>query len=171
MASKVGVAAVLALAGLVAGCGEDPAVEKAEDARDVAMVERMSREPLVPIVPMPITAQDVDQYGLDQGVGRPGCRFGKGEGAGPDPLFIASSDEGFLRIDGELRRYAAKGTSASLPGGARTTYVGLGGWIDLARLPDAGTGADALRWPARLVLHDSQERVVFTADGTMTCRE
>lgn len=151
---------------LLAGCGEkDTARQQAEDAADVAMVERLSKEPLVPMVPKAITAQDVARYGLD----KPGCSFRKnGEG---EPLFIAAKDEGFLRIEGELKRYAAKGTSADLPGGARSTYVGLASWVDLVRQPDAGGAlSDDLNWPARMILHDAQERVAFMADGTMTCR-
>ena len=151
---------------LMAGCDrEDTARKAAEDARDIAMVERMSREPLKPIIPAPITAIDVARYGLD----RAGCAFRKhGQ---RDPLFLGGADDGFMRIDGDLRRYAAKQQSAQLPGGARTTYVGLSSWIDLARLPDAATGGDARHWPARLIIHDSLERIAFMADGTVTCRD
>jgi hypothetical protein len=133
------------------------------------MVERLSQEPFQPILPKPITALDVARYGLD----KPGCAFRKnGEG---DPLFIAGREEGFLRIGGELKRYAAKGTSADLPGGARSTYVGLASWVDLVRQPDGEPGAtdaptDEMNWPVRLILHDAQERVAFMADGTMSCR-
>lgn len=154
---------------ILAGCGgEDPRQQAMQDARDVAMAERMSKAPFQPIIPSPISLADVARYGLD----KPGCTFRKETARGdnqPDPLFIASRDEAFLTIDGELKRYSAKSTAADLPGGVRTSYVGLQGWLDLSRLPDAGTGSDEARFPARLTLHDSQERVAFVADGTMTC--
>jgi len=154
----------LAMLTLLAGCGQNnPAEEKAEAAHDVAMVERLNKATFQPIIPVPITAQDIASYGLD----KPGCSFRKTGQA--DPLFIAGKDEGFLRVEGELKRYAAKSQSAGLPGGARTTYVGLAGWIDLVRQPDAGTGADDMRWPARIILHDAQERVAFMSDGVMIC--
>lgn len=156
--------ASLLLGGLLAGCWEKtPAQKAADDARDVAMVERMSKEPFRPIIPKPVTSIDVARYGLD----RPGCAFRKG-GTG-DPLFVGDSVEGFMRIGGDLKRYAAKKESAQLPGKARTTYVGLASWIDLVRQPDAGTGSGQDRWPARLIIHDAQERVAFMADGTVTC--
>lgn len=163
MACKAASVAVLLLALMSACAKEDSTENAAEDARDVAKVERMSREPFRPIVPDPITAVDVARYGLD----RPGCSFRKA--GAKDMLFFGNGTDGFLRIGDDLNRFAAKGESAKLPGGARTTYVGLSSWLDLVRLPDEGTGGDAFNWPARLILHDGQERVAFMADGTVTC--
>lgn len=156
---------VLAALGVLSACGrEDPARQRAEDAHDVAMVERMSKEPFRPILPRPITRIDVERYGLD----KPGCRFVRqGEG---DPIFIGNAEEGVMRIEGDLKRYAAKQESAQLPGNARTTYVGLSTWVDLVSLPDRAGGSDTTHWPARLILHDAQERVAFRADGEMRCR-
>lgn len=150
---------------ILAGCAkETPAEQAADNARDVAMVERMSREPFKPIVPIPITGLDVTRYGLD----KPGCSFAKG--GSREPIFIAGRSEGYMRVAGDLKRFAVRAESADLPGGARTTYVGLSSWVDLVRLPDAGTNADGEVWPARLIVHDSQERVAFMADGTVRCR-
>ncbi|KHK91955.1 hypothetical protein LK12_10635 [Novosphingobium malaysiense] len=143
---------------------KDPERKAQQDAHDVAMVERMSRAPFKPIVPSPITADVRERYGLD----RAACAFRKKDGRGP--LFLAGSREGFLNIAGDIKRYAAKAETAVLPGHARTTYIGLSGWADLVRLPDQGTGADQKRWPARLILHDAQERIAYTADGTVTCK-
>lgn len=155
---------LLALAAAVAGCDVSEAPRKpGEDAKDIAMVERMSREPFKPIVPAEITPLDVDRYGLD----RPGCSFYRPGGRGP--LLIAGKADGYMRIGGELKRYAAKAESAELPAGARSTYVGLAGWVDLARLPDKGTSGTGNSWPARLILHDAQERIAFSADGTVRC--
>lgn len=159
------IAVALAICALLAGCGEEAAEQKAaEDARDVAIVKRMSREPFQPIEPTPISQADVTRYGLD----RPGCRFSKN---GQDPIFIAAQDEGFMRVGTDLKRFAARTESATLPGGARSTYVGLASWVDLARLPDAGGTGDANTWPARLIVHDAQDRVAYMADGTIRCRE
>lgn len=159
------VSAVLFLVTLLTGCvKEDPTAKAAQDAEDIAMVERMSREPFRPIIPSPITATDITRYGLD----RPGCSFRKT--GDPHILFFGDGTDGFLRIGEDLGRYAAKTESAELPGGARSTYVGLATWLDIVRLPEDGTGGDALGWPARLILHDAQERVAFTAHGRITCK-
>ena len=66
MACKA-VSAVLLLLVLATGCAkQDPTRKAAQDAEDVAMVESMSREPLRPIIPDPITSVDVARYGLDR---------------------------------------------------------------------------------------------------------
>lgn len=149
---------------LVSGCKDNQSRRKAaQDAKDVAMVERMSREPFKPIVPMPIAETDVTRYGLD----RASCAFRKPGEA--DPIFLGGSDEGFLRIGDDLKRFAAKQDSAQFPGNAKSGYIGLTSWIDISRQPDAGTDGSQTNWPARLVIHDSLERVAFMADGTMTC--
>ncbi|HKT85827.1 MAG TPA: hypothetical protein VJQ77_07070 [Novosphingobium sp.] len=149
---------------MLAGCGkEDPTQKAAEDALDVAMAERMSRQPFKPIIPDPITPVDIARYGLD----RPGCSFREG---GKNLLFFGDASDGFLRVGGNLNRFAAKTASAQFPGGARATYVGLSSWLDIVRLPDKIADNDPDSWPARLVLHDAQERVAFMADGIVSCR-
>jgi hypothetical protein len=142
---------------------ESPPENAAQAAEDVAMVERMSREPFQSIVPEPITAADVARYGLD----RPGCGFRK-TGA-QDILFFGDASDGFLKIGDDLKRFSAKTSSAELPSGARTTYIGLASWLNITHLPDAEGDGDPATAPARLVLHDAQERVAFMADGTITC--
>ena len=163
-----GLIALAAAVLLLGGCGEEPrtrgsAEKAAEDARDIAMVERMGREPFKPILPKPLGEIDMARYGLD----RAGCAFRKQDEK--DPLFLAGPQEGFMRIGGDLNRYAAKTESAELPGGAHATYIGLTSWVELVRLPDEGTGAGQDRWPARLIIHDAQERVAFQADGMVNC--
>lgn len=167
MLKAIGVSG-LALAVLLAGCGDEhrareEAKDAAEVARDVAMVERMSREPFKPILPKPIGPIDMARYGLD----RAGCAFRK-QGV-KDPLFLAGAEEGFMRIGGDLNRYSAKTQSTELPNGTRSTYIGLSSWVELVRLPDQGTGAGQDHWPARLIIHDAQERVAFQADGMVDC--
>lgn len=155
---------VLATLSLLAACQkQDPVEEFAEDQKDVAMVERMSRPPFRPVIPKPITEVDMARYGL----GHRGCLFtAKG---GKAPIFVAGPDEGFMHTAGDLDRYAARTSSAELAGKARSTYTGLDNWIDIIRLPDAGTGSSDVHWPARLMLHDPQKRVAFMADGMMDC--
>lgn len=159
-------AMILAALVVLAGCAkESPAEKAADDAHDIAMVEKMSKEPFKPILPIAITPVDIDRYGLD----KPGCTFSKGKST--DPLFIATREEGFMRVGSDLKRFSARSLSADLPGGARTTYVGLSSWVDLVRQPDAGLQSDQNTWAARLIVHDAQERVAFMADGIARCHE
>ena len=150
---------------LLAGCVKEDLTEKAaEDAEDIAMAERMSREPFKPIIPDPITSVDVARYGLD----RPGCSFRKTGAA--NILFFGDASDGFLRVGGNLNRFAAKTESAEFPGGARATYIGLSSWLDIVLLPDKRADNDPDSRPARLILHDAQERVAFMADGIVSCK-
>lgn len=149
----------------LAGCGEakSPEAKKSDAEKDIAMVKRMSKAPFKPILPKPITDIDMERYGLSHR----GCTFtAKGDKM---PIFVAGPDEGFMIVERDLDRFAAKTTSAELPGKARTTYTGLANWLDIVRLPDEGTGGDQIHWPARIILHDSQERVAFMTDGMMDC--
>ncbi len=154
----------LVLVPLLGACdAKSHAEKKSDDAHDIAMVKRMSKAPFKPILPKPITEVDMERYGL----GHRGCRFtAKG---GKAPIFVAGPDEGFMIVDRDLDRYAAKTESAQLPGKAHSTYIGLANWLDIVRLPDEGTGGDQIHWPARLILHDAQERVAFMSDGMMDC--
>ncbi|WP_226635563.1 hypothetical protein [Novosphingobium profundi] len=155
----------LALVAALAACGSEDTVaeKKADAAKDVAMVKRMSKAPFEPIIPQPIADVDMERYGLSHR----GCRFtAKGD---ENPIFVAGPDEGFMIVPPDLDRYAARTTSAELPGGAHSTYTGLENWLDIIRLPDDETGGDAVNWPARIMLHDAQERVAFMADGMMDC--
>ena len=154
---------------LLAGCGKDPPPAKApDDARDIAMVKRMNQAPFKPILPEPITAEDMARYDL----GRDGCSFRRGDDPGADLLFITQEDRGYLKIGGKLETVAAKQGSAELPTGARSTYVGLNNWVEL--VAQAGSGGvdapDVSVWPSRMVIHDAQERVGFDARGMVRCK-
>lgn len=154
---------------LLAGCGKDPPPAKApDDARDIAMVKRMNQAPFKPILPEPITAEDMARYDL----GRDGCSFRRGDDAAADLLFITQEDRGYLKVGGKLQTVAAKQGSAELPAGARSTYVGLDNWVEL--VAQAGSGGvdapDLSEWPSRMVIHDAQERVGFDARGMVRCK-
>ena len=166
--TKIGILAlsVLTLLSACHGAANDSNPQKNADAsKDIAMVEQMSKAPLTPIIPKPITPADSARYGLD----KPGCEFRKHKE--PDPIFFAGASEGFMQIGGTLTRLAAKEDSAQLPENVRTSYIGLKTWVDLVRLPDGGTDAGQAHFPARLIIHDSQERVAFMADGEVDCHD
>jgi hypothetical protein len=163
------VISVIAGLALLAGCGENPPAEKVrDDARDIAMVKRMNQAPFKPILPEPITAEDMARYDL----GRDGCSFRRGDDAAADLLFITQEDRGYLKVGGKLQTVAAKQGSAELPAGARSTYVGLDNWVEL--VAQAGSGGvdapDLSEWPSRMVIHDAQERVGFDARGMVRCK-
>jgi len=165
--------AVLAVVGLalLSGCGNDqqPQSKAADDAQDIAMVERMNKPPFRPIRPEPFTAEDITQYDL----ARAGCMFRPGNRANEAPLFIAQQDRGYLKIEGKLLPLAVRNDSAELPSGAHSTYIGAQNWVELvAQAGQGGASSDgAQTWPSRFVIHDANERVAFDAVGQMRCVE
>jgi hypothetical protein len=154
---------------LLAGCGEDapPQAKAVDDAKDVAMVERMNQPPFRPIRPEPFTAADVDQYDL----ARAGCMFRPGDKPDEAPLFIAQRDRGYLKIEGRLQPLSVRTGSAELPSGAHSIYVGTQNWVELvAQAGHGGTGSGASKaWPSRLVIRDANERVAYDAVGQVSC--
>ncbi|PEQ11181.1 hypothetical protein B2G71_17980 [Novosphingobium sp. PC22D] len=161
MRNAVAVALIATL--MLGACGQGPEkkARKAADAeQDVAMVERMNQIPFTPILPQPFSRADIARYDLARG-----CVFRLEKG--DEPIFVAQSDRGYLKLDGELQPVAAKAGSAELPSGARSIYIGLDHWVEL--VAQAGEGGDADSWPSRLVIHDAQERVAFDKLGRVTC--
>jgi hypothetical protein len=162
---------IVLLLGLAAlsGCADDqtPRRAPADDAKDVAMVERLNQPPFRPIRPEPLVADDIDRYDL----GRAGCMFRPGTRPDEAPLFVAQQDRGYLKIEGELRPLAVKSGSAELPSGAHSTYIGTGNWVELvAQAGKSGKAPDGSEtWPSRLVIHDANERVAFDSLGQVSC--
>jgi hypothetical protein len=153
---------------LLAGCGEAKTQNKAvDDARDVAMVERMNQPPFRPIRPEPFTAEDIAQYDL----ARAGCMFRPGDKPDEAPLFIAQQDRGYLKIEGKLQPLAVRTDSAQLPSGAHSTYIGTQNWVELvAQAGSAGKSpAGQNAWPSRFVIRDANERVAFNVVGQVSC--
>lgn len=165
-----GLAALLGVV-LVSGCHGDeaPRHKAADDARDVAMVQRMNQTPFRPIRPEPFSADDLAQYDL----ARSGCAFRPGNNPDEPPLFVAQSDRGFLKLGGVLKPLAVKTGSAELPSGAHAIYMGMDNWIELvAQAGGEGAGPDGKKaWPSRLVIHDAEQRVAFNAAGQVSCAE
>lgn len=155
---------------LLGGCADEQGAKRdpADDARDVATVERLSQPPFRPIRPEAFTANDIDRYDL----AREGCIFRPGTAVDGPPVFIAQKDRGYLKIDGRLQPLAPKSASSELPSGAHATYIGTENWVELvAQAGDAGSAASASRkgWPSRLVIHDANERVAFDGLGQVSC--
>lgn len=154
---------------LLAGCSKEaPPQNKArDDARDVAMVERMNQPPFRPIRPEPFTADDIAHYDL----GRSGCTFRPGDKADEAPLFVGQQDRGYIKIEGKLQPLAVRNDSAELPSGAHSTYIGTQNWVELAaQAGPSGRGPDGQEaWPSRLIIRDANERVAFNALGRVSC--
>lgn len=153
-----------ALASLAACGGKEREADPAEDARAVAMVEKMSTPPVIPIMPREITAADIERNDLSVS----GCAFVLP--SDKDPIFLAGQKLGWLKLDGRIVELTSDRSSDEMPYGTWTKYIGLENWLTLSRAAaEERTDDPAAATRGEIVIHDANEKVVFRARGSIRC--
>ena len=153
---------------LLAACGSETTPEEQArlDAEAVEQVRASQTPPVIAIVPEPIGNPDIDRFemfGL-------GCSFAPGaEAAGP--VAITLLGEAFMKVDGEVERFAPDAGSPETAYGTRRKYDGKRFSFQLELDPGEGEqiGMETIQHDARLVARDSRDRVIYQADGTARC--
>lgn len=152
---------------LVACAPEQTAEQKAAaDAADIAAVERAQQVPPEPIDPQPIAFADIeknDVFGAS-------CSFIP-ETGGTDPIVLAMERAGWMKIKGEMMRFAPDAGSAALPLGARGRYTGTkyAYTLDIAEGEGKQAGSETMDFPARFVVTDERDQIAYEANGTAQC--
>ena len=155
---------------LVAGCdqGPSPAEQSAEDERIVEMVRAANDEPppLEEVIPEAIGFPDIekeDLFGL-------ACSYAPGTSMGA--RVIARETDAYMKIDGEMVRFAADPGSRELPGNSRSLYNGR---THSLRLEIEGTGSEdpqsteVTLYQGTIWLRDRWDRNVYIGSGTVSC--
>ncbi len=157
--------AVLACSGCSSSPGETP--RKGSDTRAVAEVERLSTPPAIPLHPQPIAYTDIEKYDLFGA----GCYFLDGAGDKAPMLFLASDEQGWLQLDGEMIAFSAVRSSTGLPYVSWSKYVVLARTVELKRdwAAARSTGPETETAPGTIIIHDERERVVFKRSGSIDC--
>lgn len=165
-----------ALALSLPACGEEMS-EAERQAQDAALTERVreanqSGPPLEEIVPDPILFPDIeanDLFGAQ-------CAFAPGTSMGA--RVIAREADAFMKINGEVVRFAADPGARELPAYARTLYnsreFSLRLEIDDAAETDDAAKADETEskfLQGTIYLRDRFERVVYQGSGAVSCNE
>jgi hypothetical protein len=170
---------VLGLAGiallLLTACDEvSPEEQAAADERDVAMVHAANKSapPVQLVTPEPILLPEIERYDL---LGE-ACSYAPGTSLGA--RVIAREADAFMKIDGEIERFAADPGSRELPMHTRSVYNSKDYSLVLA-LKDEDAEAEseaegqAARVPDNLegsvTLHDAYGRVVYEGVGLAQC--
>ena len=161
-------ALVLASAALLlAGCADEPTPEEqaAADERDVALVEQANeaKPPLRLVSPEPILLPDIERYDL---LGE-ACSYAPGTSFGA--RVIAREADAFMKIDGEIERFAADPGARELPMHTRSVYNSPEFSLVLGLESDAGEGEAPANYEGSVTLRDAYGRVVYEGVGLAQC--
>ncbi|WP_338244816.1 hypothetical protein [Aurantiacibacter hainanensis] len=144
--------------------------ERAE--QDRAVVERVrnaneTAPPLVELVPEPILYPDLEAHDLLGQV----CSYAPGTSMGA--RVIARETDAYMKIDGDMLRFAADPGSRELPAKTRSFYNGREYSLRLEiddEVPSEDAGEDGSRFSAGTVwLRDRWDRVVYQGTGAVDC--
>jgi hypothetical protein len=165
---------------LLAGCGEDLAPEDraAADERDVAMVEEANKAmpPQRQVTPEAILLPDIERYDL---LGE-ACSYAPGTSLGA--RVIAREADAFMKIDGEIERFAADPGARELPMHTRSVYnskdyslvlslrSGRVSTEDASDDPGGDVVVDGrVNYEGSVTLRDAYGRVVYEGVGLAQC--
>jgi hypothetical protein len=159
---------VLATAALMLhGCDEPSPEEQAlANERDIALVEEANSAmpPLRLVTPEPILLPDIERYDL---LGEM-CSYAPGTSFGV--RVIAREADAFMKIDGEIERFAADPGARELPMHTRSVYNAKDFSLVLALRESAVEDNDARAdYEGSVTLRDAHGRVVFEGSGLAQC--
>ena len=159
----------LALAFALAACSRQPTAEEvaAQERRDIAQVEAVQKQKPPPqmIAPEPILFPDIEKYDLFGA----GCAFAPGDSMGA--IMLARDKVAWMKLEGDLVRFASDPGSAEMPLGTWSRYSGKEMALALTRSEGAGDpdGEETVRWRGRLTVTDPFDQVIYNEEGMVQC--
>lgn len=161
-------AAILLPLVLAACAAEEPsAAEKnAREEADIAAVEKAQEIPPQPVTLEAIAYPDIEKHDLFGA----GCNFAA-SGGGLGALVLAMEQAAYIKVDGKIERLAPDPGSPELPLGARGKYDGkrYSILLDIAEGEGKQDGIETVNFPARLVVRNERDQVVYEASGLAQC--
>lgn len=156
---------------LLAGCSNEltPEEQAAQDERDIAMVEQANgaMAPLREVTPEPILFPDIERYDLSGTA----CNYAPGTSLGT--RVVAREIDAYMKLDGEMLRFAADPGARKLPDDTRSVYNGREYSLQLEitgdGAPSESGGAQALDYEGTVTLRDKHGRVVYEGSGLAQC--
>ncbi|WP_120078530.1 hypothetical protein [Aurantiacibacter odishensis] len=159
---------IVCLAATLASCGDELSeAERAEQDREVVERVREANEaapPLVQVVPEPILYPDMeahDLFGL-------ACSYAPGTSMGA--RVIAREADAFVKVDGDVIRFAADPGSRELPAKSRSLYNGREYSLRLNVVDkEADAETDTPFLEGTVWLRDRWDRVIYQGTGAVSC--
>src|SRR5690606_29024633 len=115
--------------------------------------------PLKEVTPEPLLNPDIERNDL---LG-PACNYAPGTSLGT--RVIAREADAFMKVDGEVIRFAADPGARALPLRTRSLYNGREYSLRL-QIANGGEGGD---YTGQVTLRDSHGRVVYEGEGPVQC--
>ncbi|RJY08440.1 hypothetical protein [Aurantiacibacter aquimixticola] len=155
---------LLAACGLLTSCGEELSeAERLEENAAVAERVRQANEAGTPLVEItPETISDADRE-INDLLGD-ACSYAPGTSRAVRA--IARESDAYVKIDGQMVRFAADPGSRELPANSRTLYNGREYVLRFA-IEDAAA-ADTVK-EGTMWLYDRFQRTVYTGTGPVMC--
>ncbi|MWV28055.1 hypothetical protein [Aurantiacibacter rhizosphaerae] len=163
---------VVILAGFaIASCGEEISDAEREE-KDRAVVESVrsandTPPPVIEVVPEPILYPDIeanDLYGLS-------CSYAPGTSMGA--RVIAREVDAYMKVDGDLLRFAADPGSRELPANTRSFYNGrkysMRLEIDDQKAGEQVGDGGTVMYEGTVWLRDRWDRVIYQGTGPVSC--
>ena len=159
--------AALALAAI--SCSAEP--EAVSDADQQRLVESVrlandAKPSIVEVTPEPLLQPDIERWDL---YGQ-ACAYAPGTSLGA--RVIAREGDAFMKIDGELVRFASDSGSRKLPMRTYSLYNGRAYSLRL-EIADEGAAVNLKNGPGTyegtIWLRDQWDRVVYQGSGTVSC--
>lgn len=149
-------------------CTEEPDRGEQEliDQQVIAAVEAANdvAPPLDQVVPEPLQPQDMEQNDIYGAV----CSYAPGTSLGI--RVIARQADAFMKIDGEVVRFASDPGARELANGTRSLYNGKAFSLRL-ELAEQGTAAEngTVDYEGDISLRDRFDRIVYRGSGIAHC--
>jgi hypothetical protein len=146
----------LALALVACGGGDERQPYRKLSDKDATAIVKQVNDASVPIQPEPILEHEIRRLRFRS----VGCVFSPGTG-GHGAMVLAMKEAGYIKVKGEMVRFAADDGSAMLKQGIRARYFGTSHWFRLTFTDDQGG--------AHLIVGDHADNIVFESEGKAWC--
>ncbi len=155
-------------AAALGGCGEalSPEEQERQTERDIAMVEKANHAmpPLRQVTPEPLLYPDIERYDLYGEA----CSYAPGTSLGA--RVFARQADAFVKIDGEIERFAADSGSRELPMRTRSLYNSKNYTLRLRIRKNDEGGEQTDGYEGSVQLFDAYDRVVYEGTGVAQCK-